>query len=398
MTATAADTAAFLETLSVGDRFWYWLCVAVEDGHPMLLAQPMSAQGKAALEQYGRQIPIVRGGIPIIGLGNVADAGHIQLSSPLASAETLSALSAWVRAEVQEHAGLARLKNAQFINIINRVVQAVHQDPALWEGVPDTIVPGSLDETIMRLQKVPPERSYWFCLAESGPGDKPFLNLQSHRRDPEGTAFAENLQQMRRKASRSGTEVRGILRKSKQGSLVFATPDALEGGLAIMNRLAAGNDVLKDLLDQALLMSSMGSRVVLFQASPRLDLSEQSTVLNGLKDQGDQSYFWMYEAENTTHLQLFSDRDTFRALSQTIKVTGKNIKGRVVVSRSGWLEFRTRSPYPNFVDQLIHWATEHHAQWPALRRLHDARMTQRDKENNILDRQKNSEAWSQLFQ
>lgn len=402
MSASTNETADTLSQLAVGERFWFWLCTRVEGNHPVLLAQPLASDpGMTTLTAEARRAPLQLGAVPLTGLGSIGEDGHVRMSSPLASADQLAGLARWVRAEVDEHPGLARLKNTMFLNISpGGTVRAIHQEPDLWEGVPDALVPGSLAESAMRLARLKAGRSCWFWLAERGPDDSPHLYLHSARRDPEGAAFVDAVLQLRRKATGNGTELRGQLHRTEGGTLMFTSQDEVQGGLPIFQALMAANEPLAEALSSALLVQSRGDTFIkiarIEAAGAGLDLSEQASVLSLLQSPSDKAMFWLCSVKDTPHLLLSESRDGLKASVKSSGLKGESVRGQVVVSSKGWLEFRVRAPYPDFIEQLAAWALAHHAAWPALKRLRGARMTQRGNDGEIVSRQKNDNAWSSL--
>ncbi len=402
MATVTESTAEKLGHLAVGARFWYWLCPQVSDGFPALVAQPLAEDpAMTALAGQTRDAPVPLGVVALTGLGHVDADGTLLLTSPLASAEHLAGLAAWVRATVGEHPDLSRLKNTALLNISAAgVVRAIHRDAGLWSGVPDAAAPGSLDETARRLSGLKPGRRCWFWLAQRGPGDAPFLYLHATRRDPDGEAFARSVLEFRRQATETGGELRGQLHRTAGGTLMFTTTDDISEGLTTCEALCRRHEGLRALLTGAVLAQSREGDFVqtalVGAASGGADLSAHVAVLEALKDKGDQALFWLGEVSGTPHLLLSSSRDDLKTAARALGEHGQSVRGSVVVSSRGWLEFRTRQPYASFIDHLAGWAGAHVSDWPALSRLRDARMTQRDDSGEIVDRQKNDDAWANL--
>lgn len=405
-------TANTLKKLMVGDRFWFWFCSDVEKGYPLFLAKGIEVDpAMNQLQNDAKGIPLNLGGVPMTGLGNVANDGHIQLSCTLASDSTLAALSVWVKENVPLHPELARLKNAELFNISAQgLVRSIHQDDNLWSGVPDIIARGSLAESAQRLTKLKPEQSYWFWLAEKGPGDDPFLLLGPSKRDTEAESFVNQVVALRGRATGLGTEIKGIVQMSKGGTLLFSTEDDITECSNIMIALVNTEPTLNPSLNNALILHKKGTKIdhtfilTLPPASAKKskvkskanDLSKQIEVLGALKSADDKALFCMCSFSGTTHLILSTDKDALKSSVKALGAAEKSIRGQVVVSSSGWLGFRIRSPYACFLDELIEWTRVNHSDWPGLLRLKGSRMMQIDGDKNIVDRQKDPAGWDSI--
>ena len=405
-----------LKTLSAGDRFWFWMCPEAGGDIPALLLQPLAEDpGMKKLNEQTQQLTLPLTASPFMGLGNVNSEGRFRFSGPLANATRLSALAGWVKQQVEPHPELARLKDSALLNISSAgTVRAIHEDPALWEGVPDVMVPGTLGESAMRLSRIRPGRPCWFWLAQNGPSNKPFLYLHAARKDPQGAAFAATVVRLRRRASSKGGEIRGLLQKTANGSVLLTTTDALEAGRAILHGLSEENAVLKALLSAALLVRTADGKVAevipyapgqgdvsvdaaaLESGSAGLELSGQTAVLEGLGEAGSKALFWFgISAEDDTPLLLLAtDRDALKVAVKEAGKASKSVRGQVIRSKKGWLEFRTRTPYPGFITALGEWCRAHRPQWPALKTLTGARMICRNADGEIVDRQKNDNIWN----
>ena len=118
-------------------------------------------------------------------------------------------------------------------------------------------------------------------------------------------------------------------------------------------------------------------------ASPLPDFSPHIAVLEG----SDRAWFWFCEEL----LLLDVDRESLKA---SIPDTDKrSVYGQLHRSRHGWLEFRTRHPYPDFIGALSAWVTAHQQDCRQLEKLRFARMTRRNKSGDIIDRQRDDTAW-----
>ena len=79
-----------------------------------------------------------------------------------------------------------------------------------------------------------------------------------------------------------------------------------------------------------------------------------------------------------------------------VKGDGKTLNGKLVLDSKGRPEFRCRKTMPKFISTLAAWAVQHAKDWPSLKKLQGARMICKDAEGNIIDRQKDSDAWRDM--
>jgi hypothetical protein len=269
------------------------------------------------------------------------------------------------------------------------------------------MVSGTLEESAMRLGRLRPGRACWFWLAQNGPSDKPFLSLHPSRKDPQGKAFASAVVRLRRQATQRGVEIQGLLRKTTKGAVVLTTNDAIGEGRAILQALCETSEALREALSTCILARTQGGKfvqVVLVGGSAKdaddvaggVDLSGQAAVLEGLEEEGSKALFWfgVSAEEDTPMLMLSADRDALKAAVRGLGKPSKSVRGQVVRSKKGWLEFRTKTPYPGFINELGGWCRAHRSQWPALKSLTGSRMTCRNADGELVDRQRNDAIWN----
>jgi len=398
-----------LSLLKTGERCWFWFCPQIVDPNPILLVQPFQTDPTMEkLQATASSLSPPMGAFISMGIMSVDLQGQLTLGGPGLTRRHLAQLASWADRHTSAHPALARLKNTTFINLNSSgEVQAVHKAPNLWSNLPDIVLPGTLAETAMRLGKLSVGRSCWFWLARNGPSDKPFLSLHPAKKDPQGAEFAKAVVLLRRQASRRGVEIRGLLRKIDPDSVLLITTDAIDEGHAILQELGEENADLKAALSACILIRTHNGRfaeVVLVGDDAAdvdavvggLDLSGQVAALDGLADAGSKALFWFgISAEDDTPLLLLStDRDALKGAVKGAGKASKSVRGQVVRSKKGWLEFRTRTPYPGFITALGGWCRAHRPQWPALKALTGARMICRNADGEIVDRQKNDTIWN----
>ena len=394
------STLTALNKLMVGDRFWFWFCAGVEEEQPKFRISVMESDpGMRALMARAKESKLAVGAIPISGLGHVSTAGFVQLSCSLASDDMLKSLAEWIGNNLHLYPELAKLKHAQLFNISpNGKVRSIHSDSSVWSTVPDMAFRGTAAETLQRLQKMKAGQDYWFWLAENGPGDKPFLHLLPVTRDPEGKSFVKQIVRLRQRTSGYGVEIKGIVQYSQRGTYVFTTENEIEMAQTLFAALAF------PVLNDSLVIRNSGGRIaqtknISITATNydyRSDLSNLVRILTTLDSPGKKCLFWMGVVAEECYLLLANDKEKLKTSVQKIGKAQTSTRGQVVVSKANWLEFKTQSPYPKFIDQLIDWTCLHHRDWPQLSRLKGARMTFSDKTKTLLDRQKNSIGWKRL--
>ena len=401
-----------LSRLNPGDRFWFWLCPEASDGPGLLIQTLNNDPGMKTLRQEIADITVPLTASPFVGLGNVNGDGRLRFGGPLASAQRLEELSTWVQKNVQEHPDLAHLKNSILVNISSKgLVRAVHENDSLWIDVPDVVVSGTLQHTASRLKRLPPEKTCWFWLAEFGPSNLPFLYVHAARKDPKGEEFAKEVNLFKRLATRNGLEIRGLAQKTKNGSLVLMTNESTEGGKVLLQAVTNANQQLAPFLDSTVLIRKEEgklSEVVLSETTenktdaptepsnpPSIDLSELSSILLELDEAREKALFWYgtVTAEDQPRLVIAMDKNTLKKSVKSLGPTNSSIRGLVVVTSKGPLEFRVKTPYPGFITSLAAWAKTNYANWPALKRLRKSRMRCKNEEGEVVDQQKDDAAW-----
>ena len=237
VSADAASVADVLAGCQPGERLWYWLCGA--PGLPLLL-QPVSKDPNR--DRLNALIDIVEQGGPAAaatGVGYVADDGSLQLIGPTLHAGLLPPVAEWVRRHGAQYPSLARLAGTRLLRSVRGRVAEVIDLPALWDGVPRPVPPGTTAETASLFAAMQPGAEYWFWLTGAAPRGA-FMSLASMSDDPEGTGFIARMDRLYRRFPGSYADaVSGIVRRLDSGALVFATAQAqLDHWPALRQRLA----------------------------------------------------------------------------------------------------------------------------------------------------------------
>jgi|GEM_PF-6455983 len=402
-TPTISSVAEEISSLKAGYRAWFWLCPDVEAPHPPLLIKSFRADpDMTILREQIDTLPAPEDAETCMGFASVNQSGTFQFGSSILSKDMLVQLAEWTSRHVEKHQDLCRLKDAVFINVNSKgVVIEKIEDENLWTAIPDPITPGTIGETSALLKRLKPGRDFWFYMC-SDPSKNCFLSLGSSKRDPDGISFGKNIADIRLRFRAADTVAQGILRALPSGNLAFLTSDNVADTASIVNRLLEKYPEQLRSLQQARIIQlnegSFGTTIIVGgsnpkerRAPPKKDLHRLKEVLEGI-DTLPQLYFWF--AENRSMLIIESDKT---ALKTAVKEIGaKGIRGQVFISKKGWLEFRTKQSAPNFVRSLAGFVKENIADWPSLIRIRGARMTQRNSAGEIIDRQKDDDAWSSI--
>ena len=397
-----SSVAKDLDSLKAGSRAWFWICPQVPEEHPPLLIKSFKKDAQMkALKAEIEALPVPEGATLCLGFASVSKSGQMQFGSQSMSWGIFEALAKWATHHVDEHPELSRLKNAVCLNVNSRgVVVKKFENEGIWGSMPDPAVPGSIAETVNNLGRLRPGRDFWFYMSAGGTAGAPFLVLGSSKRDPDAARFADKVSGVRRRFPSPDHTARGVLRQLPSGNLAFTTSgDVMEASL-ILGALVEHYPEDFGALQTARVIGIEDGKftrtaTAADAAGPKLDLGALSEALSAL-GAGDSALFWFTEAADNgaASLAITTDKDALKAAAQA--AGGDGVRGKVVVSKKGWLEFRVRKPAAGFINALAGFTVDNHGDWPALRRLSGARMTQRSGDGDILDRQKNDSAWAAL--
>ena len=397
-----SHTAQVLSKLPVGHRVWFWFCPELSNEDSILLLSSCKEDpSMTRLSHTTSHITLPFGALPITGFAAANPDGTIMFGSPLLDQTGLQRLANWTQSNYSAHQGLSRLKNASFIQIdMNGCVQARHSDESLWEALPSLVVPGTIEQAAKLIKKVRSGSNYWFWMAEKGPNGAPFLYLGSTKKDKEGSTFSSKVLDLRSQSPKS-TTIQGVLRRLNDNRILFISPQEMtEENISLFNLLVhTHSNIIPDLASARLVQLHEGSFTRIIggdTTSKGVDLSKEEALLSNLDDK--KVWFWFTEssAEGTSVLLLDDDRKELKVRSQQVGHSGKRLHGHLRVSSKGWIEFQSKKSYPDFITDLGRWAIQHHTSAPGLHRLIGARMTQRDENNEIIDRQKNDDIWKNL--
>jgi len=396
--ALFSEVSENLSSLRAGQRAWFWFCPELDDEQPLMVVRSFQKPPSTdAIRDALRALSLPLGGSLCSGVMSVTPDGTLRMGGPGLSGDHLGRLSRWVSHNVTTHPSLARLRDATLVDVgPGGVVRGQHTDPSLWRGIPALPVRGGIAETASRIDKIKPGLSVWFWMSTVGPGGASFLSLGLERRDPDGTAFARQVTQIRRQLPKPHTAPTslGVMRALADGSLVLTTRDDAQAALEILHALLADHGEQLARLSGARVVQMDGEQIVTsrqLRPTPVPDLSHLDAGLAAL--QGNQPvWFWFCPAHG---LLLDADRGTLRAAASERNRDGApSLNGQAKRSPKGWVEFRTRRPLPGFITALAGWVAQHEDAHPSLSVLRLSRMTHRDDSGQVIARQRDDDAWA----
>ena len=107
-------------------------------------------------------------------------------------------------------------------------------------------------------------------------------------------------------------------------------------------------------------------------------------------------WFGFLDGQSEPLLLLNQDKVALRDAVAAAGTWSRGVRGYLGLSKNGWPSFQARKPFPGFITALAGWVCTHAAQWPALHSLSGARMICRDTEGQIIDKQRDADAWKKL--
>ena len=380
---------------------WFWMCTEQDDDASLIVLQPVSKDNELSTlwAQASAQVP--EGARQQIGIASLTEQGIASFGGEALEVSDLTRLASWVEKNHDAHPGLARLRDAELVLLEGDAIISNIAIPILWRNVPQLPVPGSLDEAAHRLKKLRVDHNFWFWMTDSGPNKRPFLVLDRQHRDPKGHRFAERIQLQRRRSPVQGSSFEGVLRVGPDGELIFTTnTDAAAGRAILESLLTAEPERFSALANSTVAQTKDGQVVDILPAgesTATLDLSKQCSLLENLGTKGP-VWFWLTSADESGSplLLLAYERDNLQDKAKQAGGDGSTLRGELQRSKAGWIEIRSRQFWPEGLSVLAQWIEQHHQRWPALRLLKNARMTQRDRAGELLNRHKEDAVWDSI--
>jgi hypothetical protein len=332
-----------------------------------------------------------------MGLASVSVGGVLRLGAPGLTGETLAVLANWVGANIHGHPGLARLKDASFLDIrSDGVIAGVYEQAMLWSGIPYMPVAGTIEGTAAVLDRLDEGQDAWFWMSDVGGSGGPAATAVPVDEDPTGRAFRGQVRAIRGE----GKAFSGVLRPLTEARLAMTTTGDLDLGERIVSALLSAHGGTLGRLGGARLVRMSGGRFVearTLTVAPGPDLSALVAALESLSDGGKGVFWFSTEGrDGTPVLVIAEDPGELKAAAKELQGSDRGMRGQVRMSNKGWLEFRTRKSIDDFLPALAGWAVSHRAAWPGLSTLKGARLTVRDENDEIVSRHRDDDAWAAL--
>ena len=385
-----------LAALQAGQRLWFWCCPQADAPHPPLLVRSLSQDPSMdLLRQDILRIPQSSDTQEFVGLGSIDSDGILHLGSSQASEEALHALVKWTMQNVEAHPGLARLRNTRMVRLDGERVAEVYQLDEQWSRLPELSLTGTMSDAAQRLAMMEEGSEAWFWLSARGPGSKPILSLMSRVLDAK--AFSSSVSNILLRSPRGARGIKGVAR-IVNGKLILTTTDSIKDWKKIIKSISSDQGTQMPRLAEMGMLQIVDGQIkaaeVLGGTAPKADLSRQAEILSALSEE-DRIWFWFAGATKSGGplLLLETERDRLRPGIKAARAVGTTCKGRMRLSKKGWVEFQTREEYREFIPHLAGWVATHRSTWPAIERLLGSRMIQKGEDGSIVGRFKNDNVW-----
>lgn len=392
---TIHDTEKRLSKMAAGQRSWFSYCPSMPINEPRLLLhflrEDPDSQKLSTIQKSLSDEPFV------IGMAMLNADGRIQFLAPNLSKEHLETLAAWVNENIEGHSSLACLKNCVLNEVSSTgMILSQHEDESLWQEIPEQIVPYTMEESLYRLRKLKNDRTYWFWLTNKGPMGVPFFYLYPKKKSDSLRQMQKHLFNIRRQLDADAESYSGAINRTSEE---LYTLHSFDSGEAIFDSFFVlyqqDSKTFVNLSKIRIVHNEKGSLSAIYRIKP--EETQNSNVKNAkitkLSDalkklnQGKKLYFWF----NFEKFLLCSDK---KELRDDVKKIGEGgIRGEVRQSSKGYVVFQTKQDSPRFITSLARWTNKNRATCADLSVLKGARMTQRDEDGNIIDRQKEDTAW-----
>ncbi|MFT5682109.1 MAG: hypothetical protein ACI8RZ_003027 [Myxococcota bacterium] len=376
-------TSQQLSDLAPGQRAWFWFCPQLASD-PLLIAPLDEDPGMKKLRATIARLEQPAGARPIFGLLSMGEDGQMDVGSPQLTRRHFAALAQWVSANAAAYPELGVLKDAR-ARLLGPQFQVLKtlEDPSLWEGVGAVVVNGTNAAAAMVLSRLAVGQRAWFWATLDGPEHQPFLAVSEADSDPDVEDLNYQVRLLARRSGWVSKSLQGVIVRQADGSLLLHSS-------AKARRLQAVLTGLKQAHEETLPVLRQLTNTPLADDGP--DLSAVSAALGR-----DDALFWFHRGSDGVTLVLAEDRAALRdATKATGLAGGESVKGHLLRSPKGWLEFRASRDLDAFLPDLARWATAHAPRWPALRTLRGARLTVRDSEDNITARYRDESLWTEL--
>lgn len=381
MSADLETLSVQLQSLTLGQRAWFWICPDIED-LPFLLLAPFRGDPLAIELQKrisGARVPA--DAAPVIGLCAVGEDGVFRFAAPTASKPSLIALAGWVKDNADVYPAFRRLYGARMLLVDERMnVELTIDGPDLWEGVEPTIVPGSIQDTIQTIHTLVPGEQAWFWATNRGPGGRPFLLIEPVRDGAKVRDLNRRVEGALRRSPALGTTVRGVIACGSDGILSVRTHSNERRANTVFRALGKPHRFLRWMLRP--------------RGVPGDDLSATVRVLSGLQTK-DRGFFFASLRPKEGEIVLF-DTDKAGLKSQMKAASLTPAQGTVgrFRTREGGLDLAIHAEDPTLLPTVVCWVAQQQHQHTEIRRLIGSHLLVLDEEDNVTARVDGTRAWA----
>ena len=403
MSPSIEQVCTTLQKLRSGERCWFWYCSDLPINMPRLLLQPLgSDNARQNLKELSENLSVGPRDKTYAGVMSVDSTSTCHFGGANLDKSMIRNLALWVHANHSDNAELSRLCHAQgnLINAAGILSESFHM-PSMWSGIQAQYFDETLPDTLTKLQQMQPGDEAFIWMTSQGPNNNPHMCLSLVDEDPQANAFLDMVQRLRLSIRTVGPTIRGVIVINAAGIPFLRTQDDISCAPEIVQSIVniSPSPTLRKLRLAQMIDGVIKNSLSLDPEETKaiIDLSRQSTCLNKLKPERT-LFFWFTNADSTGKplLLLEKDKDRLKELAASARGDGDKLNGKLVLDSKGRAEFRSRKTMPNFITILASWAIEHAPAWPSLQKLRDARLICKDAEGKTIDRQKNSDAWTNL--
>jgi hypothetical protein len=392
---TIHDTEKRLSKMAAGQRSWFSYCASMPINEPRLLLhflrEDPDSQKLSQCQKSLSDEPF------IIGMTMLNGDGRLQFLAPNLSKEHLESMAEWVNENIESHSSLACLKDCVLNEVSSTgMILSQHEDESLWQEIPEQLVPYTMEESLYRLRKLKDDRKYWFWLTNKGPLGTPFFYLYPKKKSDSLRQMQKHLLNIRKQLDSDSESYSGAINRTSEELYTLISFDS---GEAIFDSFSVlyqqDSKTFVNLAKIRIIHNQEGALSAIYRI--RIDempknkggTTENRKLSDALKklNQGKKLYFWF----NSEKFLLCSDKKELRDEAKKIGKVG--IRGEVRQSSKGYVVFQTKQDSPRFITSLARWTNKNRATCADLSVLKGARMTQRDEDGNIIDRQKEDTAW-----
>jgi hypothetical protein len=390
-----SDVVETISSLSAGDQSWFWLSPSrVRRGPQMLISPFQSDPSMNRLVEWSHQMP--NEDIPYMGFCVLGDDGVMEFAGALIDENALKITAKWVKKYSERYPKLSCLFDSRFARVNpSGIVTAVYADQSIWNGSPLS----AMEEVSNHMRTAAPGQDYWCWLASIGPNLRPTMRLIPVNEDPNGKEFSSLISGLRRRCQNGGIFVHGTFRKTPEGPWVLITPEKISRWTSLKESVAYtyGDNfpVFYELLT-AKLISTASSSPTTGPPSPTNEtlFSDAIKILENCDKESKIMFsFGVLKGRQTPSLILGlnkSSLEKFKWSSGFPRAFGR------IHYRKGLMVFQSKEDYSGFILALASWVRKA-PEVERLKKLNKCRFIHRNSAGDILNRQKNDQAWKDIF-